>query len=87
MPWWAWTGGALGIVFIVLSAWAVQHLPVLVFVLVTVTTQLLLGVVLDALAPGGAALWGTQLLLGVGIALLASGWAAVAQRRARLAAG
>lgn len=86
LPWWAWTGGALGIVFIVLSAWAVQHLPVLVFVLVTVTTQLAVGVALDALAPGGTALLGPQLLLGVGIALVASVWAAVAQRRARIAA-
>lgn len=80
LPWWAWTGGLMGVLFIALAAWAVQHLPVLVFALVTVTTQLLLGVLLDALDPVSRALLGPQVLAGVGLALVASVWAALARR-------
>lgn len=79
LPWWAWTGGVMGIVFIALAAYAVQHLPVLVFALVTITTQLLVGVLLDALDPVGRAALGPQLLLGVLLALTASVWAALAR--------
>ncbi|WP_130013052.1 DMT family transporter [Serinicoccus sediminis] len=79
LPWWAWTGGVMGIVFIALAAYAVQHLPVLVFALVTITTQLLVGMLLDALDPVGRAALGPQLLLGVLLALTASVWAALAR--------
>ncbi|GAA4882712.1 hypothetical protein GCM10025788_22950 [Serinicoccus chungangensis] len=79
LPWWAWTGGVMGIVFIALAAYAVQHVPVLVFALVTITTQLVVGVLLDALDPVGRAALGPQLLLGVALALTASVWAALAR--------
>lgn len=80
LPWWAWSGGMVGIGFIVLAAWAVQHLPVLVFVLVTVTTQLLVGVLLDLADPQSRELLGPQVLMGVALALVASVWAALARR-------
>lgn len=81
VPWWAWTGGVMGIVFIALAAFAVQHLPVLVFALVTVTTQLVVGVLLDLLDPAARQALGGQLLLGVMLALVGSVWAALARGR------
>ncbi len=86
LPWWAWTGGTMGIVFIALAAYAVTHLPVLVFALVTVTTQLAVGVGLDSLDPASRALLGPQVLVGVLLALVASVWAALARRHPRAAA-
>lgn len=79
-PWWAWAGPVVGVAYIVLASWAMQHLPVLAFVLVTTTTQLLTGVVLDLLDPQATAL-APQLLLGVGMALTAAAWGALARRR------
>lgn len=81
LPWWAWVGGSLGVVFIALAAWAMQHLPVLAFVLVTVTTQLVVGVLLDLTDPVARQALGPQVLTGVALALVASVWAALARRR------
>lgn len=79
-PWWAWSGPVVGVAYIVLASWAMQHLPVLAFVLVTTTTQLLTGVVLDLLDPQATAL-APQLILGVGMALAAAVWGALARQR------
>lgn len=81
LPWWAWVGGATGVVFIALAAWAMQHLPVLAFALVTVTTQLVVGVLLDLADPVARQALGPQVLAGVALALVASAWAAAARRR------
>ncbi|MFK5690480.1 DMT family transporter [Ornithinimicrobium sp. LYQ92] len=85
LPWWAWTGGMMGVLFIALAAWAVQHVSVLVFALVTVSTQLLVGLLTDAADPVSRALLGPQVLLGVGLALVASVGAALSRpaQRAR----
>ncbi|ANS80475.1 Putative inner membrane protein [Serinicoccus hydrothermalis] len=81
LPWWAWIGGVIGIGYIAAAAFAVQHLPVLVFVLVAVTTQLVVGILLDALSPAGATVLSPQVLLGVLLAVLASLWSALARER------
>lgn len=86
IPWWAWTGGVLGVVFIVLAAWAVMHSGVLLFALVTITSQLGTGVVLDLIEPSTRGAVGPQLLSGVAITVCAAAWAALARARARRAA-
>lgn len=83
IPWWAWTGGILGVFFIILAAWAVMHSGVLLFGLVTITSQMGTGVVLDLLEPATRDRVGTQMLAGIGLTVLAAGWAALARARSR----
>jgi transporter family-2 protein len=81
-PWWAWCGGLCGVGFIALAAWAVQHSGVLLFGLVTITSQMLLALLLDLAGPATRDLVGPQMLTGVGITIVAACWAAIAARRA-----
>lgn len=82
-PWWAWWGGPMGGVFIILAAWAVMHSGVLLFGLVTVTSQLGTGVVLDLIEPSTRDQVGPQMLLGVTLTVIAAVAAAMARARAR----
>ena len=51
VPWWAWWGGIIGIGFIALAAWAVQHVGVLVFGLALLSGQLLSALIIDLVFP------------------------------------
>lgn len=83
IPWWAWTGGVMGVVFIVLAAWAVMHSGVLLFGLVTITSQMGTGIVLDLLEPATRESVGGQLVAGVALTVVAAVWAALARARAQ----
>lgn len=83
VPWWAWPGGVLGVGYIVLAAWAVIHSGVLLFGLVTITSQLGTGVVLDVIEPSTRGHVGVQMLTGVGLTVIAAVWAALARARSR----
>lgn len=83
VPTWAWWGGVMGVVFIILAAWAVMHSGVLLFGLVTITSQLGTGLVLDLLEPSTRDRVGAQMLVGVGLTVVAAAWAAVARARSR----
>ncbi|MCK0113297.1 DMT family transporter [Ornithinimicrobium sp. F0845] len=86
-PWWSWSGGLIGVVFILGAAWAVMHSGVLLFGLVTVTSQLGTGVVLDLIEPSTRDQVGTQMLLGVALTVIAAVVAAMARARARRGGG
>ncbi|WP_460466205.1 DMT family transporter [Calidifontibacter terrae] len=79
-PWWAWTGGLLGIAFIALTAWAVRIVGVLVFGLTSVAGQLLAALGLDLLDPSARPDVGVQLVAGLLITLVAALAAAAANR-------
>ena len=81
LPWWVWTGGVIGIGYIAAAAFAVQHLPVLVFALVAVTTQLAAGILIDALHPAADDVLGPRVVTGVLLAVLGAVWAALSRRR------
>lgn len=85
-PAWAWWGGLCGVVFIALTAWAVQHLGVLLFGLVTITSQMATALLLDLGNPATRDQVGMQMLIGVAITVLAAGSAAVAAQSDRRAA-
>lgn len=72
-PWWIYTGGAIGVVFIATAAWAVQRLGVLLLALLSISGQLLGALVIDLLAPTEGTAVHPTLVVGV---LLA--WVAVA---------
>lgn len=87
VPWWAWWGGVCGVVFIALTAWAVQHTGVLLFGLVTITGQMTTAVLLDLGNPATRDHVGAQMLGGVALTVVAAGAAAVASSRERRTAG
>ncbi len=84
VPGWAWWGGLCGVAFIALAAWAVQHTGVLLFGLVTITSQMALALVLDLAHPDTREQVDVQMLLGVVITVVAAGGAGLSARRARL---
>ncbi|MDO5630169.1 MAG: DMT family transporter [Mobilicoccus sp.] len=80
-PWWAWTGGALGILFVAVGAVVVHHLGVLLAAMLTLAGQLTGAVVVDLFSPhariDAAVLGGVLITLCSGVA------ATVAAGRAR----
>jgi bacterial/archaeal transporter family-2 protein len=83
-PTWAWLGGLCGVAFIALAAWAVQHTGVLLFGLVTVTSQMAVALVLDLADPATRDRVDAQVLTGVVITVVAAVAAGQSARRARL---
>ena len=69
--WWLYLGGAIGIAFITIAAWAVPVIGVLVFALVSISGQLVGALVIDVVAPTAATYVGWHLLAGALIAFLA----------------
>ncbi|GAA1152393.1 hypothetical protein GCM10009583_23070 [Ornithinicoccus hortensis] len=82
-PWWVWVGGILGICYIALAAWAVRHIGILLFGLVTITSQMSIALALDLAVAETRALIGPQLLIGIGLTVLAACGAALAANRER----
>ena len=70
-PWWLFIGGALGITFITIAAWAVPKIGVLIFALISISGQLSGALVIDVVAPTAATNFGWHLIAGVLIAFLA----------------
>jgi bacterial/archaeal transporter family-2 protein len=81
-PWWVYTGGVVGVVFIATAAWAVQRLGVLLLALLSIGGQLLGALVIDLVAPTGGAAVHPTLVAGVLLAALAVAIGALAGRRA-----
>ena len=50
-PWWIYTGGIIGVIYIAFTSLIVQHLGVLTFTLFSVGGQLFGSLVLDLYAP------------------------------------
>lgn len=74
-PWWAYLGGVVGVVFILIAAWVVPIIGVLVFAVLSIAGQLSCALVLDLVAPTAGSHLGWQLVLGV---LLAFGAVVIA---------
>lgn len=77
---WLWTGGPIGVVFIISASLLVHHLGVLVFALVTVVGQLVGAIILDVVLPTPGSHISGQLILGVVVTSVA---VALASRRPR----
>jgi transporter family-2 protein len=80
-PWWIYFGGAIGVVFIAIAAWAVPLVGVLLFALVTIAGQLSGALLLDVVAPTAGTRVGLNLVLGVLLAFVAIAVAVRGQRR------
>ena len=80
-PWWLYLGGVIGLVFIVIAAWAVPIVGVLLFAVVTIAGQLSGALILDVIAPTAGTDLGINLVLGVLLAFVAVAVAARGRRR------
>lgn len=80
-PWWAWLGAPLGIAFIGLSAWATEHISVLVLGLMGIMGQLVAALVIDLLDPVAREDIGVRTIVGMLVTALAAAAAARAARR------
>lgn len=64
-PWWIYTGGVVGVIYIAMSSLVVQHLGVLTFVLFSVGGQLLGSLLFDIISPTQGAHVTGYLLTGI----------------------
>jgi len=64
-PWWIYTGGVVGVIYIAMSSIVVQHLGVLTFVLFSVGGQLLGSLIFDIIAPTEGAHVTAYLITGI----------------------
>lgn len=79
-PWWAWTGGVLGVVFIAVGAWAVRHVGILVFAVTSLLGNVGAAVLLDLLSPAHEGRFGLLPMTGVLITFAAATLATWAAR-------
>jgi transporter family-2 protein len=71
LPWYAWTGGLYGAVFVAMAAWAAPRLGVTAFLMVAIAGQLAMALFLDRIGAFGLARVdiGPMRLLGVGLVI------------------
>lgn len=85
VPWWAWWGGCIGVAFIAVAAWAVQHLGVLVFGLALLSGQIVSALAIDLAVPTAGHEVTLVMALGAGVTFAAAtvaGWFARPTRTA-----
>jgi transporter family-2 protein len=69
-PWWMFLGGSIGVIYIAISAVAVQHLGVLDFTLFSVGGMLFGSLVIDVFAPTTGTFISWYLLAGILVSYL-----------------
>jgi len=64
-PWWIYTGGVIGVIYIAFTSTIVQHLGVLTFTLFSVGGQLAASLIIDLVSPTDGASVSTYLVTGL----------------------
>jgi bacterial/archaeal transporter family-2 protein len=64
-PWWIYTGGVIGVIYIAFTSTIVQHLGVLTFTLISVGGQLVGSLLIDIFSPTAGAQVSSYLLSGI----------------------
>jgi len=64
-PWWIYTGGVIGVIYIAFTSTIVQHLGVLTFTLFSVGGQLIASLVIDLISPTGGVSVSAYLVTGI----------------------
>ena len=64
-PWWMYTGGVIGVVYIAFTSTIVQHLGVLTFTLISVGGQLLGSLIIDLYSPTDGVQVSVYLVIGI----------------------
>jgi transporter family-2 protein len=69
-PWWIYTGGVIGVVYIAFTSTIVQHLGVLTFTLISVGGQLVGSLLIDLLSPTEGVQVSIYLVVGIAMTYL-----------------
>ena len=83
-PWWAYTGGLVGVFLIGVAAWSVPIIGVLAFALVSIAGQLSGALLLDVVAPTASSTIGWNLVAGVLLAFAAVAASSLGRLRPRV---
>lgn len=73
LPWWVWTGGLCGVVFVIAATWSVPRLGVATTIVLMVAGQLALSLVLDHFGAFGAPKQPLNFTRIAGVALVLAG--------------
>lgn len=76
MPWWVFTGGAIGVVFVASGSWLITRIGAVNSTLLVIAGQMVSGVLLDLLRGVPVTLWASA----IGIVMILAGMA-LTQRR------
>jgi transporter family-2 protein len=69
-PWWIYTGGVIGVVYIAFTSTIVQHLGVMTFTLISVGGQLVGSLLIDLLSPTEGVQVSIYLVVGIAMTYL-----------------
>lgn len=72
-PWWAWTGGLFGIVFLLATSWSVGQVGVLTTLAAAILGQLLAAIIVDRIGAFGLPVREISLPRIAGVAMIAGG--------------
>lgn len=72
-PWWAWLGGAIGVLYLVVTMWTVPKLGVLSVTVALILGQLVAGLLLDRIGAFGLAVHEITWPRILGVAMVLSG--------------
>lgn len=77
MPWWIYTGGAIGVVFVASGSWLITRIGAVNSTLLVIAGQMVFGVIFDLLRGAPVTIWAAAL----GVVLILAGMALTQRRR------
>ncbi|WP_127754412.1 MULTISPECIES: DMT family transporter [unclassified Devosia] len=77
IPWWVFTGGALGVVFVASGSWLLPRIGAVNSTLLVIAGQMVCGVIFDMLRGAPVTLWAASL----GVVMILAGMALTQRRR------
>lgn len=77
MPWWIYTGGAIGVVFVASGSWLITRIGAVNSTLLVIAGQMVFGVIFDLLRGAPVTIWAA----GLGVALILAGMALTQRQR------
>lgn len=77
MPWWIFTGGAIGVVFVASGSWLITRIGAVNSTLLVIAGQMVFGVIFDLLRGAPVTIWASAL----GIVMILAGMALTQRRR------
>jgi len=77
MPWWIYTGGAIGVVFVAAGSWLITRIGAVNSTLLVIAGQMVFGIIFDLLRGAPVTIWAAAL----GVTLILAGMALTQRRR------
>ena len=77
MPWWIYTGGAIGVVFVASGSWLITRIGAVNSTLLVIAGQMVFGVIFDLLRGAPVTIWAAAL----GVTLILAGMALTQRKR------